>query len=63
MSEEQRIQNNLQTQSRLIQDYINLTRSQKKQIEFLENQISELKNIIADLQCMLIVNTKRKETE
>lgn len=50
-----------ETQSKLIQDYINLAREQRKEISRLQNRISQLVHEIQDLQCMLIVNTKERK--
>ena len=55
---ESTIQNNIRTQSKLIQDYIEKVRQQKKEIEVLQAEIDRLTFIIQDYQCMLIVNKR-----
>ena len=52
------IQNNIRAQSKLIQDYIEKVRQQKKEIEMLQSEIERLKFIIQDYQCMMIVNER-----
>jgi prefoldin subunit 5 len=52
------IQNNIRAQSKLIQDYIEKVRQQKKEIEMLQSEIDRLKFIIQDYQCMMIVNER-----
>lgn len=52
------IQNNISTQSKLIQDYIEKVRQQKKEIEMLQSEIDRLTFIIQDYQCMMIVNKR-----
>lgn len=52
------IQNNIRTQSKLIQDYIEKVRQQKKEIESLQAEIDRLTFIIQDYQCMMIVNKR-----
>lgn len=52
------IQNNIRTQSKLIQDYIERVRQQKKEIESLQAEIDRLTFIIQDYQCMMIVNKR-----
>lgn len=52
------IQNNVRAQSKLIQDYIEKVRQQKKEIEMLQSEIDRLKFIIQDYQCMMIVNER-----
>lgn len=54
--QESTIQNNIRTQSKLIQDYIEKVRQQKKEIEMLQSEIDRLTFIIQDYQCMMIVN-------
>lgn len=56
--QESTIQNNIRTQSKLIQDYIEKVRQQKKEIEMLQSEIDRLTFIIQDYQCMMIVNTR-----
>lgn len=56
--QESTIQNNIRTQSKLIQDYIEKVRQQKKEIEMLQSEIDRLKFIIQDYQCMMIVNER-----
>lgn len=56
--QESTIQNNIRTQSKLIQDYIEKVRHQKKEIEMLQSEIDRLKFIIQDYQCMMIVNER-----
>lgn len=55
---ESAIQNNIRTQSKLIQDYIEKVRQQKKEIEVLQAEIDRLTFIIQDYQCMMIVNKR-----
>lgn len=55
---ESTIQNNIRTQSKLIQDYIEKVRQQKKEIEVLQAEIDRLTFIIQDYQCMMIVNKR-----
>lgn len=55
---ESTIQNNIRTQSKLIQDYIEKVRQQKKEIEILQSEIDRLTFIIQDYQCMMIVNKR-----
>lgn len=55
---ESTIQNNISTQSKLIQDYIEKVRQQKKEIEMLQSEIDRLTFIIQDYQCMMIVNKR-----
>nr|DAF92294.1 MAG TPA: cGMP-dependent protein kinase 1 [Siphoviridae sp. ctgN495] len=55
---ESAIQNNIRTQSKLIQDYIEKVRQQKKEIEMLQSEIDRLTFIIQDYQCMMIVNKR-----
>lgn len=55
---ESTIQNNIRTQSKLIQDYIEKVRQQKKEIEMLQSEIDGLTFIIQDYQCMMIVNKR-----
>lgn len=55
---ESTIQNNIRTQSKLIQDYIEKVRQQKKEIEALQAEIDRLTFIIQDYQCMMIVNKR-----
>lgn len=55
---ESTIQNNIMTQSKLIQDYIEKVRQQKKEIEVLQAEIDRLTFIIQDYQCMMIVNKR-----
>lgn len=55
---ESTIQNNIRTQSKLIQDYIEKVRQQKKEIEMLQYEIDRLTFIIQDYQCMMIVNKR-----
>jgi hypothetical protein len=55
---ESTIQNNIRTQSKLIQDYIEKVRQQKKEIEMLQSEIDRLTFIIQDYQCMMIVNKR-----
>lgn len=55
---ESTIQNNIRTQSKLIQDYIEKVRQQKKEIEVLQAEIDRLTFIIQDYQCMMIVNER-----
>lgn len=55
---ESNIQNNIKTQSKLIQDYIERVRQQKKEIEALQAEIDRLTFIIQDYQCMMIVNKR-----
>lgn len=55
---ESTIQNNIKTQSKLIQDYIEKVRQQKKEIEALQAKIDRLTFIIQDYQCMMIVNKR-----
>lgn len=55
---ESTIQNNIKTQSKLIQDYIEKVRQQKKEIEALQAEIDRLTFIIQDYQCMMIVNKR-----
>jgi hypothetical protein len=56
--QESTIQNNIRTQSKLIQDYIEKVRQQKKEIEMLQSEIDRLTFIIQDYQCMMIVNKR-----
>lgn len=56
--QESMIQNNIRTQSKLIQDYMEKVRQQKKEIEALEAEIDRLTFIIQDYQCMMIVNKR-----
>lgn len=56
--QESTIQNNIKTQSKLIQDYIEKVRQQKKEIEMLQSEIDRLTFIIQDYQCMMIVNKR-----
>ena len=56
--QESTIQNKIRTQSKLIQDYIEKVRQQKKEIEMLQSEIDRLKFIIQDYQCMMIVNER-----
>lgn len=56
--QESMIQNNIRTQSKLIQDYIEKVRQQKKEIESLQAEIDRLTFIIQDYQCMMIVNKR-----
>ena len=56
--QESTIQNNIRAQSKLIQDYIEKVRQQKKEIEMLQSEIDRLKFIIQDYQCMMIVNER-----
>lgn len=56
--QESTIQNNIRTQSKLIQDYMEKVRQQKKEIEMLQSEIDRLKFIIQDYQCMMIVNER-----
>lgn len=56
--QESTIQNNIRTQSKLIQDYIEKVRQQKKEIELLQAEIDRLTFIIQDYQCMMIVNKR-----
>lgn len=55
---ESNIKNNIKTQSKLIQDYIERVRQQKKEIEALQAEIDRLTFIIQDYQCMMIVNKR-----
>lgn len=55
---ESTIQNNIRTQSKLIQDYIEKVSQQKKEIEMLQSEIDRLTFIIQDYQCMMIVNKR-----
>lgn len=55
---ESTIQNNIRTQSKLIQEYIEKVRQQKKEIEMLQSEIDSLTFIIQDYQCMMIVNKR-----
>lgn len=55
---ESTIQNNIRTQSKLIQDYIEKVRQQKKEIEMLQSEIDRITFIIQDYQCMMIVNKR-----
>lgn len=55
---ESTIQNNIRKQSKLIQDYIEKVRQQKKEIEMLQSEIDRLTFIIQDYQCMMIVNKR-----
>jgi hypothetical protein len=55
---ESTIQNNIMTQSKLIQDYIEKVRQHKKEIEVLQAEIDRLTFIIQDYQCMMIVNKR-----
>ena len=55
---ESAIQNNIRKQSKLIQDYIEKVRQQKKEIEVLQAEIDRLTFIIQDYQCMMIVNKR-----
>lgn len=55
---ESNIQKNIKTQSKLIQDYIERVRQQKKEIEALQAEIDRLTFIIQDYQCMMIVNKR-----
>lgn len=45
---ESTIQNNIRTQSKLIQDYIEKVRQKKKEIEMLQSEIDRLTFIIQD---------------
>lgn len=56
--QESTIQTNIRTQSKLIQDYIEKVRQQKKEIEVLQSEIDRLTFIIQDYQCMMIVNKR-----
>lgn len=56
--QESTIQNNIRTKSKLIQDYIEKVRQQKKEIEVLQAEIDRLTFIIQDYQCMMIVNKR-----
>ena len=56
--QESPIQNNIRTQSKLIQDYMEKVRQQKKEIEMLQSEINRLNFIIQDYQCMMIVNKR-----
>lgn len=56
--QESTIQNNIRTQSKLIQDYIEKVRQRKKEIEMLQSEIDRLTFIIQDYQCMMIVNKR-----
>lgn len=56
--QESMIRNNIRTQSKLIQDYMEKVRQQKKEIEALEAEIDRLTFIIQDYQCMMIVNKR-----
>lgn len=56
--QESTIQNNIRTQSKLIQEYIEKVRQQKKEIEMLQSEIDRLTFIIQDYQCMMIVNKR-----
>lgn len=56
--QESTIQNNIRKQSKLIQDYIEKVRQQKKEIEVLQAEIDRLTFIIQDYQCMMIVNNR-----
>lgn len=56
--QESTIQNNIRTQSKLIQDYIEKVRQQKKEIELLQAEIDRLSFIIQDYQCMMIVSKR-----
>ena len=56
--QESTIQNNIRRQSKLIQDYIEKVRQQKKEIELLQAEIDRLTFIIQDYQCMMIVNKR-----
>ena len=56
--QESTIQNNIRAQSKLIQDYIEKVRQQKKEIEMLQSEIDRLTFIIQDYQCMMIVNKR-----
>ena len=56
--QESTIQKNIRTQSKLIQDYIEKVRQQKKEIEVLQAEIDRLTFIIQDYQCMMIVNKR-----
>ena len=56
--QESTIQNNIRTQSKLIQDYMEKVRQQKKEIEMLQSEINRLNFIIQDYQCMMIVNKR-----
>lgn len=56
--QESTIQNNIRKQSKLIQDYIEKVRQQKKEIEMLQSEIDRLTFIIQDYQCMMIVNKR-----
>lgn len=56
--QESTIQNNIRKQSKLIQDYIEKVRQQKKEIELLQAEIDRLTFIIQDYQCMMIVNKR-----
>lgn len=56
--QESTIQNNIRTQSKLIQDYIEKVRQQKKEIDLLQAEIDRLTFIIQDYQCMMIVNKR-----
>lgn len=55
---ESTIQNNIRTQSKLIQEYIEKVRQQKKEIEMLQSEIDSLTFIIQDYKCMMIVNKR-----
>ena len=55
---ESTIQNNIRTQSKLIQYYIEKVRQQKKEIEMLQSEIDRITFIIQDYQCMMIVNKR-----
>ena len=56
--QESTIKNNIRTQSKLIQDYMEKVRQQKKEIEMLQSEINRLNFIIQDYQCMMIVNKR-----
>lgn len=56
--QESTIQNNIRAQSKLIQDYIEKVRQQKKEIEMLQSEIDRLTFIIQDYKCMMIVNKR-----
>jgi hypothetical protein len=56
--QESTIQNNIRTQSKLIQDYMEKVRQQKKEIEMLQSEINRLNFIIQDYQCIMIVNKR-----
>ena len=56
--QESTIQNNIRTQSKLIQDYMEKVRQQKKEIKMLQSEINRLNFIIQDYQCMMIVNRR-----